>query len=139
MNTLYINNCGCVNIDENGKVVPTISQREAIRSILLLDTDTKIITGMGDDQHEYICKAGDLVITFYEKAFSHDVVVVTCPEWKENLEAYNEEVQKRALEAAKKANINSGNEQKDAVLDGFSNSIGMDSCESSIATPSYDN
>lgn len=103
MNTLYITRGGRVMLDQDNNPVNTSSDRVAINDIYLLNEDTKIISFDKDNNKiEKTGKAGDLVISFWENEFPHRIIVVSNDEWKENIETYNTEEQKRKEEWAAK-------------------------------------
>ena len=56
----------------------------------------------GDKKTTVDCKAGDIVITFYEKEFPNPVIVVNNEQWEENINTYETNEQKRKEEWAAK-------------------------------------
>lgn len=93
MNTLYITNTGRVMLDENGKVVPRDTNREAIDSVMLLKEATHIEYTKRDQTISIDAKAGDIVVTFYENEFPNKIIVVENEQWKENITKYDEYMQ----------------------------------------------
>lgn len=102
MNTLYITGTGRVLLDENNNIQSANTSREGINNILHLKEDTKIVYNREGDEKTLDGKAGDIVVTFYEKEFPNSIIVVSSNEWKENLEAYEAAEQKRKEEWAKR-------------------------------------
>jgi hypothetical protein len=94
MNTLYITSTGTISLNENNKVLPVSSTRNAISRIYSIKEDTNIVWNNGPETKEIKAKPGDIVVDFYEEAFPHKVIVVDCPEWRENIEAWENEEQK---------------------------------------------
>ena len=88
MNTLYISRTGRIMLDENNNPKPFDCSRSSIDNVFFVKEDTKVVFDRGETKSELEAKAGDIVVTFYEKQFPNKVIVVNNEQWKENLEAY---------------------------------------------------
>lgn len=75
-------------------------KRTGVDRIFLIEEDC--IVKLGDASKE--AKAGDFVVTFYEGYFPEKFVVVTCPEWTNNIKEYDrieqEQKEKWAIKCA---------------------------------------
>lgn len=69
------------------------SDREAIQRIWRIKEDCKIKAVFGEETFEKDAKAGDIVITFYEKDYPNKMIVIRSDEWNENLAAYDVKMQ----------------------------------------------
>lgn len=81
------------------------SKRESINRIYLVEEDCTVKL----DNTSKEAKAGDLVVIFYEGYFPEKFVVVTCPEWADNIKEYDrirqEEKERWALKCANESNV----------------------------------
>lgn len=104
MNTLYLTRGTNIAVDtETSKVDRIPTTRIAIDNIYLIDKPTHVIYGCGTYQKEVDAKEGDIVITFYDKVFKHQMIVISNEEWAENIIEYRKEEQREKEEwAAKK-------------------------------------
>lgn len=74
------------------------TQREAIRSITLIDEPGVIVDG----DNEIPVKSGDLVIRFYEQRFDKPTIVVKSKDWKNNIVGYNKKMEEERKQDANK-------------------------------------
>lgn len=91
MKYILKNDTPLVKIEEEAldvDIVPSV--REAISRIYLIDEPGVLSTDDGDTN----VKSGDLVIRFYENRFPKKVIVVKSKDWKNNLIAYSDAIQK---------------------------------------------
>ena len=103
MNRLYVNETGRVLLDENNNILQLNSDRQAIDRVFLINADTEINYSTEGVTNKLMAPAGSLVVCFYEREFPNKVIVVNNDEWKENIETYKANEQKRKEEwAAKK-------------------------------------
>ena len=86
--------------DMNMQKVPR--KRTSVDRIYLVEEDCTV--KLGDVSKE--AKAGDLVVEFYEGYFPEKFVVVTCPEWTNNIKEYDRIEQEEKEKWAKRANEN---------------------------------
>lgn len=98
MNTMYFTGTGRLQINDAGEPSEVPFEREAIRGIISVKEDTEIRFANAPSIY---AKAGDLLISFYENVFPHQVIVIHNDQWSENIEAYNVEQQKIKEEWAK--------------------------------------
>ena len=113
MNTLFITRTGRIMLDENGEPKDSFVSRNAVSDVYFLTEDTHIVYQRNSDEEEHAIhidgKAGDIVVTFYERKFPHKAVVISNAEWKENLETYARlEQEEKEKWAAEKSNNGSG-------------------------------
>lgn len=106
MKTLYITPNASAAIDtELNDVFDLPSDREGISRLYLIKEAMYVVIGNGECKEEFDVEPGDILIKFYEDIFPHKAIVVKSAEWKENLEYYNNEMQRQKEEWAKnKAN-----------------------------------
>lgn len=106
MKTLYITPKASAAIDtELNDVFDLPSDREGISRLYLIKEAMHVVIGNGECKEEFDVEPGDILIKFYEDIFPHKAIVVKSAEWKENLECYDSEMQRRKEEWAKnKAN-----------------------------------
>lgn len=103
MNTLYITNGGRVMLDQDNNPVNFNRDRAAIDDVWLLKEDAKIVSfDKNGNKSEKIGKAGDIVVSFWEDGFPHRIIVVSNDDWRNNIETYNAEEQRRKEEWAAK-------------------------------------
>ena len=94
MKNLIIANGVAVIVDPATLDVETpSSDREAIQRIWRVKEDCKIKAVFGEETFEKDAKAGDIVMTFYEKDYPNKMIVIRSDEWNENLAAYDVKVQ----------------------------------------------
>ena len=89
-------------LDENNNLKPFDCSRGSVDNVFLVKEDTKVVFERGEYKTELEAKAGDVVVTFYEKQFPNKVIVVNNEQWKENLETYEAWEQKQKEEWAEK-------------------------------------
>lgn len=88
MKKLIIGENGCaITFDTDAQtVVWKDASREAISRVYLIAEPTTVVY----EGKEYETNEGDIVVKFYDSDFPNRVVIVHSPEWKENIDAYNE-------------------------------------------------
>lgn len=106
MKTLYFTQTGQLIFDDESKVAePIESTREGISRVYLMKEPMNIVYNRSGKQCIVSADKDDIVIIFYEDKFEHPVVVAKSAEWTENIQKYEELLQKEKEEwAAKKAN-----------------------------------
>lgn len=104
MKTLLVD-AGYMFNPEDMSIQKVMHKRTGIDRMYLVEEDCTV--KLGDASKE--AKAGDLVVTFYEGDFQEKFVVVTCPEWTNNIKEYDriqqEEKERWALKCANKSNV----------------------------------
>lgn len=109
MKTWYITrgNNIFVNTEDNTAIRYNAS-RSAIDDVFLMKEDTHIVYSYNGYKKELDAKAGDIVVTFYAQEFPTPIVIVNNEDWKNNITAYDELMQKQKEEwaAKKSADIN---------------------------------
>lgn len=94
MKTLYITRGNNIVIDtENNTVDKFNTCRQAIDYIYLVEEPVHIVYGSGDIKTETDADKGDIIITFYDKVFKHQMIVVKNDQWAENLIEYKKKEQ----------------------------------------------
>lgn len=93
--------CG-YTLDTEGVVLKRQdSERQGVNSVYIAKEDCTVTYRDAVAQAE----AGDIIVTFYEKDFPMQMIVVKSEDWRKNLEAYNEKQQKWLEEQARKNSV----------------------------------
>ena len=103
MKTMYIADGSNIVINhETQEATHMESCREAINRIYRITEDMHIFYGSGENKKDLYAKDGDILIVFYESLFPNTIILVNSAEWSENLQAYEDAVQREKEEWAKK-------------------------------------
>lgn len=106
MKNLFITFNGAVGFDTETQDVNSVTQdRTGIRSVYLIDEDTRVVYTQGTTKQEIYAQAGDILVVFYDdENFNNKIVVAKSAQWADNIKAYRAAEQKRKEEwASKKA------------------------------------
>lgn len=94
MNKLYIASTGSLCVDEKDNCFGIVSDVEKIDRVYLIKEELDIFVNLYDKQYTLHAVPGQILIKTYEKSFTHPVFLVDSKQWKENIEAYNEDIKK---------------------------------------------
>lgn len=94
MKTLYITRGNNIVVDTENNTVDRIScDRTAIDDLYRVKEPMHVIYQRGEYKREADVVPGDLIITFYENDFLHQMIVVKNSDWAETLDAYEKQQQ----------------------------------------------
>lgn len=94
MKTLYITRGNNIVVDTENNTVDRIScDRTAIDDLYRIKEPMHVIYQRGEYKREADVVPGDLVITFYDNDFLHQMIVVKNSDWAETLDAYEKQQQ----------------------------------------------
>lgn len=94
MKTLYITRGNNIVVDTENNTVDRIScDRTAIDDLYRVKEPMHVIYQRGEYKREADVVPGDLIITFYENDFLHQMIVVKNSDWVETLDAYEKQQQ----------------------------------------------
>ena len=94
MKTLYITRGNNIVVDTENNTVDRIScERTAIDDLYRVKEPMHVIYQRGEYKREADVVPGDLVITFYDNDFLHQMIVVKNSDWAETLDAYEKQQQ----------------------------------------------
>lgn len=94
MKTLYITRGNNIVIDTENNTVGRIScERTAIDDLYRVKEPMHVIYQRGEYKREADVVPGDLIITFYENDFLHQMIVVKNSDWAGTLDAYEKRQQ----------------------------------------------
>lgn len=79
----------CTNA-EDPKIEDLKAARSNIDEIFVVPTDCEVIVNKKDGVQKLNAKAGQILVVFYHNALKHKAVLIDCPEWIENINAYKE-------------------------------------------------
>lgn len=102
MNKIYITSSGKIMLGDNNQVIPITASPTRIDDVIQLTDDVEVYYKYGETECNLTGKAGDILITFYEKDFPNKAIIVSNELWKENLDTYKQNEQKRKEEWAAK-------------------------------------
>lgn len=103
MKTLYITRGNNIVVDtENNTVDRLTCARTAIDDLFRVKEPMHVVYQRGEYKREMDVEPGDLIITFYDNEFLHQVIVVKNSDWAETLDAYEKAEQKRKEDWAAK-------------------------------------
>ena len=101
MNTIYITETGRLSIND-GNPKPVEPSRNSVSNVFLIKEDSKVICSYGGQDYEFDAKAGNVLVTFYEKRFPNRVILIDSKEWSDNLIKHEEYEQQLKEEWAKR-------------------------------------
>lgn len=94
MKTLYITRGNNIVVDAENNTVDRIScDRTAIDDLYRVKEPMHVIYQRGEYKREADVVPGDLIITFYENDFLHQMIVVKNSDWAETLDVYEKQQQ----------------------------------------------
>lgn len=94
MKTLYITRGNNIVVDTENNTVGRIScERTAIDDLYRVKEPMHVVYQRGEYKREADVVPGDLVITFYENDFLHQMIVVKNSDWAGTLDAYEKRQQ----------------------------------------------
>lgn len=103
MKKFIVADSGSVGIDtETEEVFSLETQREAISRIYMAQEPMTIVVKRYGKEYELNANKNDIIISFYDADFDKPVIVVSNEDWINNLNVYNEKMQKRKEECAVK-------------------------------------
>ena len=101
MKTLYITRGNNIAVDtENNTVERLTCARVAIDDLFRVKEPMHVVYQRGEYKRELDVEPGDLIITFYDNEFLHQIIVVKNSDWAETLDAYEKAEEKRKEEWA---------------------------------------
>ena len=94
MKTLYITRGNNIVVDTENNTVDRMScERTAIDDLYRVKEPMHVIYQRGEYKREADVVPGDIVITFYDSDFLHQMIVVKNSDWAEMLDAYEKQQQ----------------------------------------------
>lgn len=101
MKTLYLTRGNNILIDiENNTADKLSSARQGIDYIYKVTEPMHIIYQCGEVRKEADAEAGDIIITFYDKVFDNQMIVVKNEDWFNNITNYEKREQEEKLKWA---------------------------------------
>lgn len=97
MKTIYITDNGRVGLDiENNTAFPVIGDREAIRSIKLIEEETDIVVIRNNHNYTLRAHPGQILIDTWDTDFTKPAFLVDSESWADNIRNYNKKVKEFA-------------------------------------------
>lgn len=105
MKTLYLTRGNNILVDKENDTTGRLDTcRQAIDYIYLVEEPMHVIYQYGETRSEVDAEAGDLIITFYDKVFKNQMIVVKHEQWAENIREYIKHEQEEKLRWAESKN-----------------------------------
>ena len=102
MKNLYITRGNNICIDiENNTVDKLPTSRQAIDYVYSVKEPMHVIYGCGEYKKEADAEPGDIIVTFYDRVFKNQMIIVKNNEWFENVVEYEKKEQEEKERWAK--------------------------------------